>query len=197
MNEGATQQQQQAKLGKYLLILIHFNKIIFSNLDSQLCDQYRLRSHTYIDPPYYQSRTTSLTSTTATTTTSSTSSLSTDVSSNTAWPFVGCPRPTSNSFSEVLNQQQQLRVNNNLSASYGGSPSFYSLQQQNQTRFLPDINFPPQQTTNCTLYSLNQPSNDAISPPPSGLARKRTSLVGFPVEEIKGKSKQRKCNTHF
>jgi hypothetical protein len=163
------------------------------NLDAHLFDPYRLRSHTYVDPPYYQSRTTSLTNTT-TTTTSSASSLSTDVSSNTTWPFVGCPRPASNSFSEVLNQQQQpqqLRINNNLSASYGGSPSFYSLQQQqNQTGFIPDINFQPQQTSNCTLYSLNQRSSGAISPPPSALAQKRSSLVGFPVDEIKGKSEK-------
>ena len=88
-----------------------------------------------MDPPYYHNRTTSSTNTTATTT-SSTSSLSTDVSSNTAWPFAGCPRPASNSFSEVCKSTTtQLRINNNLSASYGGSPSFYSLHQRNQQDF--------------------------------------------------------------
>jgi hypothetical protein len=141
-----------------------------------------------MDPPYYHGRTTSSTNTTATTT-SSTSSLSTDVSSNTAWPFVGCPRPASNSFSEVLNQQQpQLRINNNLSASYGGSPSFYSLHQRNPTGFLSDIDFQQQQNPNCTLYSLNQPTGGATSPPPSALARKRPSLVGFSPEDIKSKN---------
>jgi hypothetical protein len=127
------------------------------------------------------------------TTTSSTSSLSTDVS-NATWPFVSCPRPASNSFSEVTNhqqqqqQQQQLRNNNNLSASYGGSPSFYSLHhQRSQAGFIPDVNFQPQQITNCTLYSLNQPTGGATSPPPpSALSRKRSSLVGFSVDEIKG-----------
>ena len=126
-----------------------------------------------INPPYYQNRTASSTNTTATTT-SSTSSLSTDVSSNTAWPFVGPPRPASNSFSEVINQQQQqLRIHNNLSASYGGSPSFYSLHQRTQSEFIPEINFPTPPTTNCTLYSLNQTASGggATSPPslPSSL----------------------------
>ncbi len=160
------------------------------NLDPLLFDPYRFKSSAYTNLPYYQNRTTS--STTATTTTSSTSSLSTDVSSNTAWPFAGPPRPASNSFSEVINQQQQLRINNNLSASYGGSPSFYSLHQRNQSEFIPDINFQTPQTTNCTLYSLNQPAGGATSPPPpqpsSVLARKQSSLVGFPVNEIKGNS---------
>jgi hypothetical protein len=179
--------------------LINYKKLKFFSLllDAHLFDPYRLKSSAYINPPYYQSRTTSSTNTTATTT-SSTSSLSTDVSSNTTWPYVGCPRPASNSFSEVLNQQQQqqqLRVNNNLSASYGGSPSFYSLHhQRNQTEFLPNINFQPQQTTNCTLYSLNQQGGGATSPlpPPSQpvLNRKQSSLVGFP-EEIKGNSKKK------
>jgi hypothetical protein len=168
-----------------LLIII---SLIKSISDPQLFDPYRQRSATttYMNPPYYHSRTSSSTNTT-TTTTSSTSSLSTDVSSNSAWPFVGCPRPASNSFSEVLNQQQQLRINNNLSASYGGSPSFYPFHQRSQPGFLPDIDFQPQQATNCTLYSLNQPTGGATSPSPSSLARKRPSLVGFPVDEIKGK----------
>jgi len=165
-----------------------------SNLDPFLFDPYRIKSSGYINPPYYQSRSISSTNTTVTTT-SSTSSVSTDASSNTAWPFVGPPRPTSNSFSEVLNQQQQLRINNNLSASYGGSPSFYSLQQRNPSEFIPDINFQTQQTTNCTLYSLNQPAGGTTSPPPpppSTLARKRPSLVGYSVDEIKGKSNKKK-----
>jgi hypothetical protein len=187
MNEGAT--QQQTKLGKFSFYI--FFVLINFDLDPLLFDQYRFKSSAYINPPYYQSRTTSSTNTTGTTT-SSTSSISTDVTSNTAWPFVGPPRPASNSFSEVLNQQQQLRMNNNLSASYGGSPSFYSVLPRNQQEFMPNINFQPQQTTNCTLYSLNQPTRDATSPPPpppSTLTRKRPSLVGFPVEEIKGNLK--------
>ncbi|CAF0725946.1 unnamed protein product [Rotaria sordida] len=174
MNEGPTQQHQ-------------------TKLDPHLFDPYRLKLHPYINPPYYQNRTssTSITTTpTTTTTASSTSPLSNDVLSNTAWPFVGCPRPTSSSFSEVLNQQQQLqlRQTTNLSASFGGTPSFYPLHhQRNQTGFLPDMNFQPQQTTNCTLYSLNQPTGGGAASSPSSssvLARKR-SLVGFPVQEIK------------
>jgi hypothetical protein len=177
MNEGATQQQQ-------------------TKLDPALFDPYRFKSSGYTAPPYYQSRTSSATNTTATTT-SSTSSISTDVSSNTAWPFVDPPRPSSISFSEVLNQQQQqLRIHNNLSASYGGSPSFYSLHQRNQTEFLPDITFHTPQSTNCTLYSLNQSGGGATSPqppPPSALARKRSSLVGFPVDEIKDDPSSPSC----
>lgn len=160
-----------------------------SYVDPHLFDPYRLKSPGYLNLPYYPSRATSSTSI-PTTTTSSNSSLATDVSSNSAWPFVGCPRPASNSFSEVLSQQQQMRANNNLSASFGGSPSFYSMpHQRNPNGFPPDINFQPQQTTNCTLYSLNQTINDGATPPPSSsaLARKRPSLVGFPVEEIKGR----------
>ncbi|CAF0827445.1 unnamed protein product [Adineta steineri] len=169
MNEGATQYQQ-------------------AKIDPHIFDPYRNRSHTYVTPPYYQGKTSSLTSTTATTTASSTSSISTDVSSNSAWPFVDDPRPTSISFSEVLNQQQQqqqqqLRINNNLSTSYGGSLSLYSLQEQrNSTGFVPNINFQSQQPTNCTLYSLNQPTNGAT---PSSPTRKRPSLVGFSVDDIK------------
>ena len=129
---------------------------------------------------------------TTTTTTSSTSSLATDASSNTGWPYVDCCRPASNSFSEILNQQQQLRMNNNLSASYGGSPSFCSLQhQQNSAGFLSNLNLQPQQATNCTLYSLNQVANGAISSS-STFARTGPSLVGFPLEEIKGNLKNKK-----
>ncbi|UJR37935.1 hypothetical protein I4U23_030620 [Adineta vaga] len=172
MNDGATQQQQK--------------------IEPQGFDQGRLRSYTYVTPPYYQNRTSSLASTTATTN-SSASSLATDVSSNSAWPYGDGPRPASSSFSEVITQQQQLRLNNNLSASFGGSPSFYSLQQQQQQHqqqqqrnsggFLPEINFQTPQTTNCTLFSLNQQANGATSPSPS--AAKRPSLVGFSVDEIK------------
>ncbi|CAF2916452.1 unnamed protein product [Rotaria sp. Silwood2] len=181
MNEGATQQHQ-------------------TKLDPHLFDPYRLKLPPYTHPPYYQNRTSSTniptTPTTTTTTTSSTSSLSNDVSSNTAWPFAGYTRPASNSFSEVLNQQQQLRIGNSLSASYGGSPSFYSIHpQRNHTGFSPDTGFQPQQTTNCTLYSLNQPRGGAASPPPppSVLARKRSSLVGFPVQEIKDDPSSPNC----
>ncbi|CAF3438331.1 unnamed protein product [Rotaria sp. Silwood1] len=187
MNEGAT--QHQTKLGQYIFIFMSSFLLSFT-LDPHLFDPYRLKLPSYIHPPYYQNRTSSTniaTTPTTTTTTSSTSSLSNDLSSNTAWPFVGCTRPASNSFSEVLNQQQ-LRLNNSLSASYGGSPSFYSIpHSRNQTGFLPDASFQPQQTTNCTLYSLNQPTGGTTTspPPPSVLARKRSSLVGFPVQEIK------------
>lgn len=164
-------------------------------LDPLLFDPYRFRSAAYGNAPYY-GRTTSSTNTTATTT-SSTSSLSTDVSSNSAWPFAGPPRPASSSFSEVINQQQQqLRLQNNLSASYGGS-SFYSLQPRSQSEFLPEMNFQTPPVTNCTLYSLNQPTGGATSPSSlnsSALTRKRPSLVGFSVDEIKGKISRRKSN---
>ncbi|CAF1317369.1 unnamed protein product [Adineta ricciae] len=167
MNEGATQHQQ-------------------AKLDPHGFDPYRLRSHTYVTPPYYQNRASSL----ATTTTSSVSSIATDASSNSAWPYGDGPRPASSSFSEVLSQQQQLRLNNSLSASYGGSGPFYSLQPPQQQQrssggFLPDINFQTPPTTNCTLFSINQQGNGATSPSPSNPTRKRPSLVGFPVEEIK------------
>lgn len=174
MNEGATQQHQQNKL------------------DPLLFDPYRFKSTAYGNMPYY-GRTPSSTNTT--TTTSSTSSLATDISSNNAWPFADSPRPASNSFSEVINQQQQLRLHNSLSASYGGSPSFYPLQQRNPNEFLPDMSFPNQQTTNCTLYSLNQPTSGPTSPPStsSSLAHKRPSLVGFPVNEIKDDPNSPSC----
>ncbi|CAF4078799.1 unnamed protein product, partial [Rotaria magnacalcarata] len=181
MNEGATQQQQQTKIDRHLF------------------DPSRIKLPAYINTTYYPSRassSTNITTPTTTTTNSSTSSISTDVSSNTAWPFGDYTRPTSNSFSEVINQQQQLRLNNSLSSSYGGSPSFYSMpQQRNQTGFLPDINFQPQQPNNCTLYSLNQSGAGATSSPPpaSALARKRSSLVGFPVPEIKDDPSSPNC----
>lgn len=188
MNEGATQ-QHQTKLGMHLLSLFTIETMILFLLDPLLFDPYRFKASAYGNPPYYHSRTTSSTNTTATTT-SSTSSLSTDVSSNSAWPFAGPPRPASSSFSEVLDQQQQLRLQNNLSASYGGS-SFYSLNQRSQPEFLPNMNFQTPQTTNCTLYSLNQPTaGGATSPPPLNstvLTRKRPSIVGFSVDDIKGK----------
>lgn len=163
-----------------------FLSYLFSLVDPFLFDSYRLKPSAYGNIPYY-GRTASSTNTT-TTTTSSTSSLATDTSSNNAWPFAGPPRPTSNSFSEVIDQQQQLRLHNSLSASYGGSPSFYSLSQRNPNEFLPDMNFSNQQTPNCTLYSLNQPTSGSTSSPPtsSSLTHKQPSLVGFPVDEIKG-----------
>ena len=94
-------------------------------------------------------------------------------------------------------QQQQLRLQNNLSASYGGSSPFYSLHQRSQPEFLPEMNFQTPPTTNCTLYSLNQPTGGATSPAPlnsSALTRKRPSLVGFSVDEIKGKIPVKNAN---
>ena len=194
MNEGATQ-QQQARIGKDLLCRQTRGREIISIVDPHLLDPYRNRSATYVEPSYYQSRGNSSTNTTVTTA-SSASSLSTDISSNSTWPFVGCSRPTSNSFSEVLNQQQQpsLRMSNNLSASFGGSPSLYSLQHfPNQSGFLPELRFQPQQQpVNCTLYSLNQPSAGATAPLAPSLSRKRSSIVSFPVDEIKGKIVRRR-----
>jgi len=111
-------------------------------------DPYHFKIATYINPPSFENEPTSA-----------------DVSSNSVW----CPRPPSNSFSEVENQQQQLRLNSNLSA---------PIQYRKQTRFPNEIKFQPQ-----TLYSINQSANEDSIPP----NRKRSSLADYPVEEIKGK----------
>jgi hypothetical protein len=115
---------------------------------------YHFKIATYINPSSYENE-----------------PASADVSSNSVW----CPRPSSNSFSEVENQQQQLRLNSNLSASFSGSSP---IQYRKQTRFPNEIKFQPQ-----TLYSINQSANEDSIPP----NRKRSSLADFPVEEIKGK----------
>lgn len=179
MNEGATQQQ--------------------ARMEPHLLDPYRIRSATYVEPSYYHNKLNSSTNTTLTTA-SSASSLSTDVSANNAWPFVGGPRPASSSFSEaLLNQHHQphvqaptnsLRVNNALSSSFGGSSSFYSLHSTpNQTGFIPDVNYPAPPVSNCTLYSLNQSNNHNGKSHVSSAAldsslgpRKRASTIAFPVE---------------
>ena len=86
-----------------------------------------------------------------------------------SWPFVGCPRPPSTSFSEVESRQQQQRLNPLLPSNRTGSSTFH---YHNPTR-----HFPQQ-----TLYSINQSASENLTPP----MRKRLALVDFPVEEIKG-----------
>ena len=108
-----------------------------------------MKSPPYINPPPYQTK-------------------STTPPTDTVWPLVGGSRPASNSFSEVENQQKQIRINPNLSSSFSGSSSIH---HRNQTNFLPQ-----------TLYAINQSTNEDSTPP----TRKRLSLADFPVEEIKG-----------
>jgi hypothetical protein len=148
--------------------LRRYIKLLFLYIEPHVFHPYRLKSSVYTKPPSIQTKPISPT-------------LSTDVSSNPTWPLVGCPRPASNSFSEVENQQQQLRRNTNLSSSYGGSPSNHPVHHRNQSSFPNDINYQRQ-----TLYSLNQPTNGETTPP----SRKRLSLADFPVEEVKGKINQ-------
>ena len=79
---------------------------------------------------------------------------------NSTW----CPRPPSNSFSEVETQQQQRRLRPKLP-----SANFH---HRKQTSFQPQ-----------TLYAINQSNNEDSIPP----TRKRSSFVDFPEEESKGK----------
>ena len=196
MNEGATQQQQQAKLGRSLCRLRHCHTLSRSISENPVFDTYRIRASTYVEPSYSHHH--QLGNSSSMTTTSSTSSISTDMSSSTTWSYGTGTRSASNSFSEMLSQQQPppaaLRTNNALSSSYAGSSSFYPLHHPStQSGFLPDLNFQPPHANNCTLYSLNQPTaatgrSPSASSPSSAAVRKRTSLIGFPVEEIKGNS---------
>lgn len=165
-----------------------------------------MRSSTYVEPSCYYSKGNSSTNTTVTTA-SSASSVSTDLSSTNTWPCANYTRPSSTSFSEVLdhqrNQQQQQqqqipglsRMQNSLSASYEGSSPSYSLSlPTNQGTFSASgLTFQNQATPNCTLFSLNQPppingrQNSPTSPAAmSSVTRKTGPLTGFPVEEIKG-----------
>ncbi|CAF2511533.1 unnamed protein product [Rotaria sp. Silwood2] len=128
-----------------------------NKFDSHLFDPYRLRSATYIDPSSYQDKVTP----------------PTDVSSNQIWAIVNNIRPTSNSFSEVENQEESVRTNRNLSSSFNGSSAIH---QRNQARFPNEINIQSQ-----TLYSLNQSAKEDST----YKTRKRLSLVDFPVPEIK------------
>jgi len=132
----------------------------FVYIDPHFFDPCRLKSSAYINPPpYHEDPTSPL-----------------DGSSNPAWPYTGCPRPASNSFSEVENQQQQLRLHPQLTTILSG-PS--TISYRNPTRFSNNINFPQQ-----TLYSINQSTNENLTPP----TKSRLSLADFPVEEIKGKN---------
>ncbi|CAF1082962.1 unnamed protein product [Adineta steineri] len=135
-----------------------------NKLDLTIFDPNRFKSPNYVNLPSYQNKPASLT-------------VSTDVSSNSAW----CPRPSSNSFSEVENQQQRLRLKSNLSSSFNGSSNFH---YRRQTRFPNETKFQPQ-----TLYSINQSTNEDSTPP----TRKRPSLVDFPVEEIKDDPSSPSC----
>jgi hypothetical protein len=129
-------------------------------IDPRFVDPYRFKSSTYINPSSYQDKPTS----------------PVDTPSNPTWPFASCPRPTSNSFSEVENQQQQLRLHPQLTSILTGSPTIH---YRNPARFSNNINFPQQ-----TLYSINQSTNENSTPP----TKTRISLADFPVEEIKGKN---------
>jgi hypothetical protein len=155
MNDGPSLYPQQTKLG---------NKFITKNylslyLDPQLFDPYRLKSSTYMNPPpSYPNKPTS----------------PVDSSTNSQWPLVVCPRPSSNSFSEVENQQQQQRLNPLLPSNRTGSSTFHF---HNPTRFSTNNHFPQQ-----TLYSINQSTSENLTPP----TKTRLSLADFPVEEIKG-----------
>jgi hypothetical protein len=138
-------------------------------LDPHFFDPYRLKSPTYHNPPSYQTKPPS----------------PIDASSNSVWPFVGCPRPTSNSFSEVESQQQQLRLHPQLTSILSNSST---LHYHSPTRFSTNNNFPQQ-----TLYSINQSTSENLTPS----TKNRLSLADFPVEEIKGKKTSFFTNLHF
>lgn len=86
----------------------------------------------------------------------------TSSSADLLYPLLLAPRPPSHSFSAVGNPPP-FRLKSNLSSSYDDNAG---------------LHFPAQ-----TLFSLNQFVNHEPTSPP---AQKRHSLVGFPVEEIKG-----------
>jgi hypothetical protein len=121
-----------------LTVIIVF---FFLYIEPHLFDPYRFKSSNYINPPSYQDKPTS----------------PVDASSNPAWLFTCCPRPPSNSFSEVENQQQQLRLYPQLTSILNGSPTIH---YRNSTRFTNNINFPQQ-----TLYSINQSTNENLTSP--------------------------------
>ncbi|UJR08307.1 hypothetical protein I4U23_012578 [Adineta vaga] len=114
-------------------------------LNLRVFDPYSFKSPPYIDTPSVQNELSS----------------SSDVSLNSTW----CPRPPSNSFSEVENQQQQRRLRPKLSSSFNASSNFH---HRKQTSFQPQ-----------TLYAINQSNNEDSTPP----TRKRSSLGDFPEEE--------------
>ncbi|CAF1081503.1 unnamed protein product [Adineta ricciae] len=119
-----------------------------TKIDPRLFDPFAFKSPSYIDVTSGQNELTS----------------TSDIPLSAAW----CPRPPSNSFSEVDNQQQQQRrLRTKLSTSFNGAPTFH---QHN-----PTVNFRPQ-----TLYSINQSMNEDLIPS----TRKRPSLNDFPEEEI-------------
>lgn len=152
MNDGPSLlQQHHNKLGKFPHSLSNLISFCFSlSLDTQFFDPYRFKSTNYINPPPYQGKPAS----------------PLDTSANQAWAFAGPPRPASNSFSEIENQQQQIRLNNSSNVVY-----------RNPTRFLNNHSYPQQ-----TLFSIHQSSNENLD-----LSRKRPlSLADYPVEEIKG-----------
>ena len=115
---------------------------------TQFSDPYRFKPSTYINPP------------------------TNDLSVTPTWPYVGCPRPVSNSFSEVENQQQQQRLNPLLVSDRAVSSMIHPM------RFSQNTSLPQQ-----TLYSINQASNENFTPP----AKKRLSVTDFSIDEIKSK----------
>lgn len=114
----------------------------------QFADPFRFKPSTYVPPP------------------------PTDLSPNSTWPYVGCPRPVSNSFSEVENHQQQQRLNPLLPSNRTASSIIHPI------GFSPNKSAPQQ-----TLYSINQASNENFTSP----TKKRLSIADFPIDEIKGK----------
>ena len=132
--------------------IVRKNVIMYLNLDPRLFDPFAFKSPSYIDTTSGQNELTS----------------TSDLPLSAAW----CPRPPSNSFSEVENQQQQQRrLRTKLSTSFNGASTFH---QHN-----PTANFRPQ-----TLYSINQSTNEDFIPS----TRKRPSLNDFPEEEITGET---------